>query len=322
MALGPTLFCRGGNTALSTAVNNSVSYQWLKDDSIIAGAVDSLYSVTDSSGNYRVVFTEAGVCKASSNIIPVSFFNAPVAVINPLGSGNLCQGSIVILEADTLQGLKYQWLLNGTNTSDSAGFDTVTLAGTYNLIVSNSNCSDTSSAFNVVVNTNAPPTVSLSGYPQLVCYNTNPFVLSGDSPPGGNFSGPGINGNIFYPDSAFLGINMVTYTYTDSNGCSGWATDSIILSLCTDVIKVNEQSNILLFPNPATEAAVAESDMFITEKVKIMVYDLSGKIMAVPYAHTANQIVLSTTNLDPGLYFTRFILGESICTKILVKASH
>jgi gliding motility-associated-like protein len=39
-------------------------------------------------------------------------------------------------------------------------------------------------------------------------------------PNGGTFSGSGIIGNAFYPSNASPGLNSVTYSYTDSNGCS------------------------------------------------------------------------------------------------------
>lgn len=91
---------------------------------------------------------------------------------------------------------------------------------------------DTNGCFNTVdsVLTVAPlPTVSFTGLAVEYCIDASSATLTG-SPVGGIFSGPGISGNDFYPDSAGLGTHTITYTYTDANGC----TNSF--SVSTDVV--------------------------------------------------------------------------------------
>ncbi|REK48926.1 MAG: PKD domain-containing protein [Bacteroidetes bacterium] len=48
----------------------------------------------------------------------------------------------------------------------------------------------------------------------------------------GVFSGPGVIGNYFYPNT--LGTFMITYTYTDSLGCSATVTNTINVIYCCD----------------------------------------------------------------------------------------
>ncbi|WP_353720212.1 T9SS type A sorting domain-containing protein [Dyadobacter sp. 676] len=62
-----------------------------------------------------------------------------------------------------------------------------------------------------------------------VCANEAPFALSGASPAGGTYSGPGVSGGIFSPAIAGTGAKTITYTYQDGeNNVS-----------CTFIITVN-----------------------------------------------------------------------------------
>jgi gliding motility-associated-like protein len=53
-----------------------------------------------------------------------------------------------------------------------------------------------------------------AGNPKEFCVDANSITLTGD-PAGGNWSGKGIAGNIFYPSLAQGGIHDLTYTYTN-----------------------------------------------------------------------------------------------------------
>ncbi|MFB6306165.1 MAG: SprB repeat-containing protein, partial [Flavobacteriales bacterium] len=68
----------------------------------------------------------------------------------------------------------------------------------------------------------APPAISIdsSAFVDTVCIYSSSFPLSGGTPSGGQFSGPGVSGGKFYPSSAGVGTHQVRYTYINSNGCS------------------------------------------------------------------------------------------------------
>lgn len=61
------------------------------------------------------------------------------------------------------------------------------------------------------------------------CANEAPFTLSGASPAGGTYSGPGVSGGMFSPAVAGTGEKTITYTYDDGGNTS----------TCTFVITVN-----------------------------------------------------------------------------------
>ncbi|MCF8297939.1 MAG: right-handed parallel beta-helix repeat-containing protein [Saprospiraceae bacterium] len=69
----------------------------------------------------------------------------------------------------------------------------------------------------------AIPTPSFTGLAASYCANASAVTLTG-SPTGGTFSGSGISGNTFNPATAGVGTKIVTYTYTNANGCTNFAT--------------------------------------------------------------------------------------------------
>jgi len=60
-----------------------------------------------------------------------------------------------------------------------------------------------------------------------VCVNADSVLLSGGTPSGGSYSGTGISGDYFLPWIASAGNHIITYTYSDANGCSNSCTFNI-----------------------------------------------------------------------------------------------
>lgn len=78
-----------------------------------------------------------------------------------------------------------------------------------------------------------------------VCENDNSFRLSAAQPLGGNYSGPGVYGNFFYPDSAGVGTHVLTYNYT-AGACAA----------------VSATGTITVFPAPPTPTvSIVNGDM-------------------------------------------------------------
>ncbi len=76
--------------------------------------------------------------------------------------------------------------------------------------------------FNITVND--LPSVSCPPPDISMCLNAPALLLSGGIPTGGTYSGPGVNGNMFDPAILGPGTFLITYTYTDGNGCTGSCT--------------------------------------------------------------------------------------------------
>ncbi|HKR03912.1 MAG TPA: T9SS type A sorting domain-containing protein [Bacteroidia bacterium] len=63
----------------------------------------------------------------------------------------------------------------------------------------------------------SPTPATIGNLPAAICLNQPPITLSGQ-PWGGAFSGDGMYGKIFYPDSAGVGAHAITYSYNNF-GC-------------------------------------------------------------------------------------------------------
>ncbi|MBL7923233.1 MAG: T9SS type A sorting domain-containing protein [Bacteroidia bacterium] len=95
------------------------------------------------------------------------------------------------------------------------------------------------------------PLVTLS-LDTVICSTASPLQLFGEDPPGGTWSGMGVSGNTF--DPAFLGFGffLVTYDYSDMNGCFGSATDTVYIADCTGIGELNG-TRFTMYPNPASD---------------------------------------------------------------------
>jgi hypothetical protein len=75
----------------------------------------------------------------------------------------------------------------------------------------------------------ALPTVTLSALaPQ--CVSSTTYALTQGSPTGGTYSGTGVTGSNFNASLAGVGSHIITYTYTDVNGCVSSATRTITVN--------------------------------------------------------------------------------------------
>jgi uncharacterized protein (TIGR02145 family) len=57
--------------------------------------------------------------------------------------------------------------------------------------------------------------------------DAKPIILRGGVPPGGTYSGGGVNLGIFYPSLAGAGNHIIHYSYTNTWGCTASAVQSI-----------------------------------------------------------------------------------------------
>ncbi len=155
--------------------------------------------------------------------------------ISPLNS-SYCFGDIVTIGLSGSEtGVTYQLNLDGSPVGSSIpgddnpiSFGDQTLAGTYTVEASLDNSSCTMLMNGTVVINDLPVVSCPADFG--VCIDAAAFALTGATPTGGTYSGPGVSGGDFSPSIAGAGTHTITYTYTDSNGC----TDS-----CSFIITVN-----------------------------------------------------------------------------------
>ncbi|MES2398131.1 MAG: T9SS type A sorting domain-containing protein [Bacteroidota bacterium] len=173
------------------------------------------YSVTDSNDSIAtttVTINQGAAITAIASATPIEF----------------CTGSCSDLSISVTggtPGYTYLWM-PGSLTSATPNICPAETT-TYTCTVEDSNACSQNAL--LIVTVNALPNVTMIATDTITSINGNTDLLIG-TPAGGIFSGTGVSGTNFDPSVAGLGTWLVTYTYTDENGCINTATTNITVN--------------------------------------------------------------------------------------------
>lgn len=295
---GALTFCDGGSVTLTS------SYAGAGNKWTTAETTDAIKVTT--SQTISMTYTDGSGCSSSS--APVTIVvnpNPTTPFITANNPTTFCDGASVVLSSS--QGTGNLWSTNET-TQDI----TVTTSGVFDLVYTNANgCSAASSPITITVN--PLPTVSLSALSQ-VCDYTPSFTLSGESPVGGTFSGPGVSGGQFDPSLAGIGTHTITYEYTDANGCTNTATQDIIVDACLSVDEAT-QIGLLIYPNPTNNVLFVE----LNGNFHYTVQDARGRL--ITSGNGTNKASIPFQNVETGAYIINLTdqTNQSVSTTRVVK---
>ncbi len=127
------------------------------------------------------------------------------------------------------------------------------------------------------------------------------------SPPGGNFTGNGVELGQFVPSSELWGNNEIVYSLMDEFGCVTETVQTVFVDDCTAIAEdVLVQSSV--FPNPFVEdvSVIAETNINA-----ILIYNLDGKLIFSKSNVNAKYTELSLSKLPSGIYFLKIELADS-----------
>jgi len=210
-----TMVCPLGGANLSTfpALCSNVTPYTLIEGAPAGGTYSgtgvSAGSFDPSVGSQTITYslTDAYGCPQSTNAI-LTVNAAPTVSQTPFTA--VCDNAgMVNLSGGSPAGGTY----SGTGVSGSQ-FDPT--SGTQNITYTYTDANGCSNIAAQMQTVNTAPTVTQSPLPD-VCDNGGLVTLSGGSPAGGTYSGTGVSGGQFDPTG---GPQLITYTYTDANGCS------------------------------------------------------------------------------------------------------
>jgi hypothetical protein len=215
--------CVGGNLNLGNNVPLGVTYSWTGPNGFTSTlSSPSIISTTIAdSGRYYLTITNTTTgCKNTNNanIIVSAYPNANI--LNTTLS--YCEGSSLVLNANTGSNLSYQWY-NGTNSIFNAinANYTVTQPGTYAVIVKNQyNCSTTSSP-KTVVQIPLPVAVITAVNTNTICEGDTAFM---STPSGVGYTYEWYKSNVFMPgfntSLAYATTAAFYQVKVTANGCS------------------------------------------------------------------------------------------------------
>ncbi|PTX19317.1 putative secreted protein (Por secretion system target) [Pontibacter mucosus] len=228
-----------GNYSIA-AVSGATSYQWTVvsgSATITAGATAATATLSFGEEAGTVVLSVTALNACGKPGAPANFTVAvnafPVAEIEASGPVEFCAEGTVQLNVTPVEGASYQWQLNGDDIEDAIGTSFVADAsGDYRVVVTTNGCATNSNV--ITVTENPLPVVTLAPI-EAVCISAAPFALTGGDPANGNYSGTGVVDGIFDPAVAGVGDHEITYTFTNGNGCTNTATQTIIVKALPEV---------------------------------------------------------------------------------------
>jgi hypothetical protein len=145
---------------------------------------------------------------------------------------------------------------------------------------------------------------------------TGGIALTGGTPPGGVYTGPGVSGSTFYPAQANPGPDTVTYSYTDSLGCTSSASRIFVVLGMADI---DIENQIQLYPNPANSTITVQSNLFASTGVQITLYDITGRLITLPSERFADKATFNISSLSDGVYWFKFVANGHEASKRFVK---
>ncbi len=289
-----TTICEGNSIVLN-ASSGASSYLWNTGNSTPTLMVNQAgtYSVTVTDGNHcsdmdsvRISISPYPVVSISAGSDTICFLDAPFSFsVSPLGG-----------------------LLSGIGVQSDATFlPKIAGVGSHFIHYQYTNVYHCSSKDSISIEVLPSPTVSLSLQHKVVCLQAQAFALQEGLPSGGLFSGFGLeNGNQFNPNLAGDGYHVLTYQYTNNNGCSNEARDSILVENCTEINSYHEP-NLIIYPNPATDNLYIQG---ISEKAYVYIYDMAGKLI-YKIQVDESSLIINVANFPSGVYLLKIINSEN-----------
>ena len=234
--------CWGPFTDPSTMCD-SLTGAYIEDCSYSTAAIENCDITNAVTGEYYILL-----------ITNYSNLNCNIDFSQTAGNGttNCCiegdaglNNTVNFCESDP--GFILESQLNGTPTVGGVWYETINwtalpsnnfdpsllVNGTFSYIVQGTpvpgatvTCPDDTSY--LTINSNPNPVIVFPAVNDLC--SDNPSINLSATPIGGVYSGSGLSGSTFTPSTSIIGSNIITYDYTDVNGCNDIESQTIIVN--------------------------------------------------------------------------------------------
>lgn len=207
----------------------------------------------------------------------------------------------------------WQWTFEGgdpATSTDQNPVVTYNTNGTFDVELEVSDGTNTNSLLleDYITVDEAPP-VMLMPF-DMVCLTWPAFELTGGSPSGGVYGGPGVTDGWFYPDVAGIGTHTISYTFTGLSGCSNTAEETIIVDPCTGIFEASAEL-LGIYPNPSNGSFSVKAPVGGT--YDMLVYDLTGNTVYSERVQldSAAAINVELSEIRDGLYFVSLVSAKN-----------
>ena len=289
--------------ATANVANLKLRFNWING----AAGVDPAFAIDDvklegTATSQPVVGALSDLAVSETSAICQG--NTIAATVTFDAVGNFTNSNIFSVQLSDNQGSFSNPQIIGSVTSNTNGlvsipvsFANTLAAGTgYRIRVISTDEFLESNDISAGIIIHALPDVTLSSIVSI-CDTDPSLVLQTGVPAGGNYSGAGITSGVFNPADVQPGNHNYEYSYTDNNGCSGFASSSITVEACLNTISTS--SAIKIYPNP-----VMNSFQISNYSGPVTIFDLVGKVV---YQQSINVSSIDIENLPKGIYLVELV---------------
>jgi len=241
------------------------------------------------------------------------------------GNTTVCSGSNASFSVTaTGPAPGYQWQVStdgGTTFSDIAGATTATLtlngvtpsqnANRYRCMITGGCAPVNSDA--AILTVNPKPLFTLGNIPSALCLSDTAVTLTA-SQPGGIWSGDGVQGNKFVPKAAGLVTATITYTVTNSFGCTSALSSGIQVEPCPERhILLSADHSLIIYPNPNNGQLSIKVRTDLYTRLGLKVYGSDGRLIKTQLftgLYYDQVLPVDLSNASNGPYFLYFYNDE------------
>jgi len=165
------------------------------------------------------------------------------------------------------------------------------------------------------------PVVNFAQIPDM-CLNWPQQELTEGSPAGGLYSGPGVSNGWFYPTVAGVGTHLLTYKYTDGNGCENQASQTIYVDLCTGIDALSQNNAFIVYPNPSKGKVFITPENSSENNFAIKITSTPGEIIFYENGLNRKQgesFILDIPDIKPGIYFLEISGSQTQVVKLIIQ---
>jgi hypothetical protein len=290
-----------GDSALLDAGNPGSAYFWSTTET-------SQTIFSSVNGEITLTVTDMNGCVSTDSTM-VTVNALPLVTLSPIP--DVCFNEVVTLT----QGNPIGGVYSGTDIT--GGIFDPSNAGVHIVVYEFTDTNGCVSSDTNTILANPLPTVEFSALGDLCVYN-NAIILTQGIPTGGSYSGAGVSGGNFNPSLAGTGTHVLTYEFTDVNGCQNSDTSQVFVDACLSVEEVS--MNVLtIYPNPFQNSTTITLNQSVElNQTHFEVYDMTGKrvLVLTPIDYTFELV---RGNLQSGMYHYGVISnGKSLKTGKLI----
>ena len=309
---GLPVVCENATEVYTVIADPSVSdYIWSIPASWLGSSSSNSINLTVGNSGGQLAVSASNSCgTSSSQVLTIQVTNLPASPNSIIGSSELCAGNTSYSIPLVTGATSYEWILPSgwSGSSVTNNINVNASAGTGSIVVSALNTCGSSTPQSLNVTIHALPNVALDLSPiNIQCVTASSVQLIGGTPLGGSYAGNTVGAGIFNPSLAGVGNHVIQYSFVDSNSCSAFAYDTIMVDVCIGVEDIANTS-VKAYPNPGNGLL----NIVIDGKVNTItceVYNAAG-MMVKSIALSDKNNLIDLSEFANGLYLIKMQVGD------------